>query len=103
MPNPGGYSDAQWLRLRGEVVIKCVAVGGYTMVDYGAYVWAQDEERSLFDTALPDTLRPGDYNTAYRMVTDTTYELAQRIEAGFFELVSLVPSDPSVMMERPEA
>lgn len=102
MPNPGGYSDAQWLRMRGEVILKCVAVGGYTMIAYGGYVWAQDEEKSLFDASLPDTLRPGDYDTANRMVTDTTYELAQKIADGTFDLVSLVPSDPSVMMETPE-
>lgn len=84
---------ADLLKIRGDIVIKCIKTGGYTMTNYGQYAWAQDEEKSLFDPALPDTIRTADYSTAKRMVTDTNYELAQQVVAGNFEITSDVPPD----------
>ena len=99
MANPTPYSDAIWEAARGEVKLKCVKVGGYTMTNYGAYMWAQDEERSLFDGALPVALRADEYGTARNMIVDPARELTQRIAAGDFIIVEDRHPNPSALVE----
>jgi len=85
--------------LKGELRIKCVRTGGYTMQGYGGYAWAEDEEQDLVDEALPATLRAADYWTARNMCKDPALELAQRIVAGDFIIVSERQPDPSILTQ----
>ena len=94
----GAPTPEDLLAIRGEIVIKCVKAGGYTMTNYGAYAWSQDEQKSLFDVALPATLRVLDYKTAKRMINDLNYELAQRIAAGDFIIITDTPEDLDRML-----
>ena len=95
------YSQEQMDRLTGEYRIKCVKAGGYTMTKYGGYTWGQDEEQNLLESGLPDTLRAGTFSTAKNMCEDTTYELAQGIVAGHFEVVNKRQPDHTVLQEAP--
>lgn len=92
----------QLAALKGELRIKCVKPGGYTMTNYGGYAWAEDEEQNLVDEALPATLRAGDYWTARNMCKDPALELAQRIVAGDFVIVSEKQPDPTILMKSPD-
>lgn len=93
------YTSEQIIILKGEFRIKCIKVGGYTMQGYGNYIWVENEEQNLLDELLPSTLRAGDYNTACNMCKDPARELAQRIVAGDFIIISEKKPDPSILFQ----
>lgn len=70
----------------GSYKIKCIKVGGVTLTNYGQYEFSEDEEIDLLDSELPDTIRVGNYLTAQNMCEDIGFEIAQRIQAGEFEI-----------------
>jgi len=82
----------------GVYKIKCLKAGGYTLTNYGQYTFSENEELDILDTATPDTLRAGSYNTAILMCEDTTYELAQLIASGDFSVVQKTPPDLSAIL-----
>lgn len=98
IPNLTPFSDQSWIAKCGDIIVKCIKADGYTMTDYGQYSWDEGEERSiLHDMSLPDTLRANDFSTAKTMVIDLNYELAQCIQNGDFEVVSIVNPDPGLL------
>lgn len=72
----------------GEYKIQCVKPGGDTLANYGGFVAAQDQIIDLLDESTPSAVRAFDYWTARTMCEDTAFELAQKIAAGSWKLVS---------------
>lgn len=71
----------------GNFIVKCVKVGGDTLSTYG-FAASQGQEVDLLDPATPDNIRAFDYWTAENMCRDTGFELAQKIVAGHWQVVS---------------
>lgn len=77
-----------------------------TLTGYGAYSFAPGAELDLLDEAAPATIRAGEFSTAQRMTgyapvlgkpRFTTYEIAQRIDAGDLDVVEIVYPDESAI------
>lgn len=81
----------------GVYKIKCVKQGGYTLKNYGQKVFAEGEEIDLLDANIPETLRAGSWQTANDMCTDTGFELAQLIAAGYFVVTEKERPDLSLL------
>jgi len=105
------FSAGQLDRLKGCLKIKNVSGSILTLTEYGQYEFAVDEELNLLDEVVPNTLRAADYYTAQNMVgrasvgkapSYTTYELAQKINAGQLAVIEDRLPDVSVLEERPE-
>lgn len=105
------YSADQIDRLRGRLVLKNISGGVLNLTNYGQYSFSDSEELNLMDDAVPGTLRASDYSTAKNMVgratvgkgpSYTTYELAQKIEAGELSVIEDVRPDHTVLRESPQ-
>ena len=84
------FDDALLSEILGTYRIKCVKSGGYIMQGYGGYDWEEGEVLDLLASDTPATLRANSFQTARDMCTDQSLELAQRIQAGDFELDNCV-------------
>lgn len=72
----------------GEYVIKCVKPGGDTLALYGNFAATEGQVINLLDAGTDDRIRAGGYWTAQNMCEDVGFELAQKIKAGTWQLVS---------------
>ncbi|HSC28981.1 MAG TPA: hypothetical protein VLD67_17025 [Vicinamibacterales bacterium] len=72
----------------GEYVVKCIKPGGDTLSTYGDFAATQDQSIDLLADSTPDSLRAGSYWTAQTMCEDPGFELAQKIAAGTWQVVS---------------
>ncbi len=86
-------------RFIGEVKIKCVKTGGVTMTNYGAYIFAENDELDLLDPATADQIRAPNYACAHTMITDPACELTVRIAAGEFVILTHKIGNPRVVRE----
>ena len=71
----------------GQYVVKCVKPGGDTLTTY-SFAAAQDQVVDLLDAGTPANLRAGSYWTAQTMCEDTGFELAQKIAAGSWQIIT---------------
>ncbi len=77
------FTAEQLTQLRGQWPVKCVKVGGSTIL---GYAFAEGEVKDLMDPGLPDSIRAANFSTARNMTTDPACPLTQAIEAGDFVL-----------------
>lgn len=93
------YTDRQKQQLRGQWPVKCVKVGGSTIL---GFYFAQNETRDLLDPLLPASIRAANYNTARNMTTDPVYPITQAIAAGDFVLQPPTAPLPPDEVGKPE-
>ena len=88
---------------RGQLVLRNDTGSPLSLTNYAGYTFAVGEELDIIDMSTPDTLMAGEYCVAKNMVGQasvgkapayTTYELAQRIQAGELSIIKDVPPDP---------
>lgn len=72
--------------MQSSLVVKCLVPGGDTLALYG-FAAAEGQEVDLLAEATPDTLRAGDYATAWNMTHDPGFELAAKVAAGAWSIV----------------
>lgn len=92
--------------IRGSIFIKNISGEILTLVNYGQYEFAVDEELNLLDDAVPDTLRAGEFETAKNMIgyaevdrdpKHVLYELGQLISEGKLKVTNTIDPDITLL------
>lgn len=85
----------------GEYVVKCLKAGGDTLATY-SFAATEGQVVALVGDDAPAAVKALDYWTAATMCEDAAFELAQKIAAGSWEVVSKrkpVPMRPATAEE----